>query len=343
MRAEAIAGALHHRLLTLICGVYVFACVLPGPGSWLRSVGTDRLARLGLGHVSLTSVLLSLLLFQAGLGVRADRLRRVLHDPGLLGIGLIANLTLPVGFILGTAATMHVWHNPREVQEILVGLSLIASMPIAGSSTAWAQNGDADLALSVGLVVLSTCISPISTPLVLHTVGWAAAGTYAETLHRLASGNMGGFLAAHVLAPSLLGISARHGLGETRAERLKPFLKIASTVVLLVLCYANAAVALPSTIQNPDWDFLIVMAFIVALMCCAGFAAGAIVGRAFAADAAQTKSLMFGLGMSNNGTGLVIAAGALSHMPAVMLPVLFYNLIQHVVASLVDRLGSTKA
>jgi hypothetical protein len=47
--------------------------------------------------------------------------------------------------------------------------------------------------------------------------------------------------------------------------------------------------------------------------------------------------------MSNNGTGLVIAAGALAHIPAVMLPIIFYNLVQHVIAAGVDRywLGGT--
>lgn len=315
--------------------------MIPAPGLWMRSAQTGGLGGFGLDHVSLTSVLLSLLLFHAGLGVRSDRLARLVREPGLLGVGLLANLVLPVAFILGTAATMRLWHNPREVQEILVGLALIASMPIAGSSTAWAQNSEADLALSVGLVVLSTCASPISTPLVLHAAGWAAAGSYAETLHLLAAGHMGGFLAVHVLAPSLLGIAVRRGLGEGRAERLRPSLKVASTLILLVLCYANAAVVLPETFRNPDWDFLIVMAIIVALMCCVGFAAGIVVGRTCGADRAQTKALMFGLGMTNNGTGLVVAASALSHMPAVMLPVLFYNLIQHVVASVVDRWDRT--
>jgi hypothetical protein len=50
-----------------------------------------------------------------------------------------------------------------------------------------------------------------------------------------------------------------------------------------------------------------------------------------------SPGLMFGLGMTNNGTGLVIAAGGLAHIPAVMLPVIFYNLIQHVVAGCVDH------
>jgi bile acid:Na+ symporter, BASS family len=106
---------------------------------------------------------------------------------------------------------------------------------------------------------------------------------------------------------------------------------------LLTLCYANAAVALPQTIQRPDWDYLAVMLMIVAVMCVVGFAAGAMIGWSARADRPQQASLMFGLGMTNNGTGLVIAAGGLAHIPAVMLPVIFYNLIQHVVAGCVDH------
>ena len=42
---------------------------------------------------------------------------------------------------------------------------------------------------------------------------------------------------------------------------------------------------------------------------------------------------MFGLGMTNNGTGLVLATTALAHVPDVMLLVIFYNLVQHIVAA----------
>jgi BASS family bile acid:Na+ symporter len=45
---------------------------------------------------------------------------------------------------------------------------------------------------------------------------------------------------------------------------------------------------------------------------------------------------MFGLGMNNNGTGLVLASMALADHPRVMLPIIFYNLVQHLVAGCVD-------
>ena len=52
---------------------------------------------------------------------------------------------------------------------------------------------------------------------------------------------------------------------------------------------------------------------------------------------------MFGLGMNNNGTGLVLALMTLVDDPLVMLPIIFYNLVQHLVASVVDRAFLLKA
>jgi BASS family bile acid:Na+ symporter len=175
---------------------------------------------------------------------------------------------------------------------------------------------------------------------VLHAAGWVAAGEYADALRGLAAGGVSSFLAVYVLAPSVAGILARAAIGEARAVRVRPHLKVSGTAALLALCYANAAAALPQTVREPDWDYLAVMLLVVALMCVGGFAAGGALGRLLGADRAQRASLMFGLGMSNNGTGLVVAAGALAHLPAVMLPIICYNLVQHVVAGCADRYWS---
>jgi BASS family bile acid:Na+ symporter len=44
---------------------------------------------------------------------------------------------------------------------------------------------------------------------------------------------------------------------------------------------------------------------------------------------------MFGLGMNNNGTGLVLASVALADHPRVLLPIIVYNLVQHLLAGAV--------
>ncbi|MDY3558164.1 bile acid:sodium symporter [Gemmata sp. JC673] len=334
------AEVLHHRLLWLLVAVYALAGIAPAAGLWLRSADLHTVELLGSPvTASLPSILLSVLLFNAGLGVEPGRLRDLLGKSGLLLAALVANVALPLTFILAVSASLTLWHNPTEVQYILVGLALIASMPVAGSSTAWSQNANGDLALSLGLVVGSTVLSPLTTPAVLHAVGWAASGPFADTLHHLAASGTSSFLAAFVMAPSLAGILTRCLLGGGPVARAKSGLKVVNSVTLLVLCYANAAVALPKTFADPDWDFLTVMLMIVFGMCALGFVAGAGLSRVFGADPGRRASLMFGLGMTNNGTGLVLATTALAHVPEVMLPVIFYNLVQHVVAGFADSLN----
>jgi bile acid:Na+ symporter, BASS family len=67
-----------------------------------------------------------------------------------------------------------------------------------------------------------------------------------------------------------------------------------------------------------------------------------LLSRRFRADRRGAASLMFGLGMNNNGAGLVLASLALSDHPAVMIPVIVYNLVQHLFASLVDKILTRK-
>src|SRR5207249_3855380 len=87
----------------------------------------------------------------------------------------------------------------------------------------------------------------------------------------------------------------------------------------------------------PDWDFLAVNLAVVVTLCFLAFAAGWLIARWLKADLPQQVSLMFGLGMNNNGTGLVLASMALADHPRVLLPIIFYNLVQHLLA------GTTRA
>src|SRR5207253_1592302 len=121
---------------------------------------------------------------------------------------------------------------------------------------------------------------------------------------------------------------------------LKPALRLLNSIDLLLLNYSNAAVSLPQTIADPDWDFLAVILAVVAALCVLAFAAGWLVARLLKADLPRQVSLMFGLGMNNNGTGLVLASMALAGHPRVLLPIIFYNLVQHLAAGCVDLILS---
>lgn len=334
---SGLVRVIQHHFIWAILLSYVVAAFRPELGLWIRSVDLcdSRLFSAG-STCFLPSILLGSILFNAGLGIRIADLNRMLRRPFTLAGGVFGNLATPLLFIIAASFAMQLWHNPVEVQQILAGLALVASMPIAGASTAWSQNADGDLALSLGLVLVTTALSPFTSPAVLHAVGFVTTGDLSEDLHELATNGVGAFLGTWVILPSLLGIAGHWTLGEHRVDSITPYMKIGNYSVLILLNYSNASLTLPGILSNPDIDFLVIMLVIVVGLCVAAFTSGYLVAQACGADHRRMASLVFGLGMNNNGTGLVLASLALSDHPEVMLPVIFYNLTQHLVAALVD-------
>lgn len=336
---KRLADMAHQHFLMLMIGSYAVAACFPRPGLWIRDVSIGEIAfGESRARVSMSMLMLAALLLNAGMGVEPGQIRGLFRVPKVLAAGLAVNLLMPIAFIFIVTRLMAGWHNADEVQNILVGLALVASMPIAGSSTAWAQNADGEMALSLGMVLASTLLSPLTTPVALHAVGLMASGDYARQLHELAAGGSGRFLTLYVLMPSMIGVGARAAMGGARYAAARPRLKLLNAAILLALNYSNASVSLPQAVADPDLDFLAVTLGIVASLCVIAFAAGWWIARMLKVAPTQRTSLMFGLGMNNNGTGMVLASMALAHHPGVMLPIIFYNLVQHVVAGIVDRL-----
>jgi BASS family bile acid:Na+ symporter len=329
----SISRFVQRRFIWLLIGSYLLAGVAPAAGLWVRSAVWSG--------VSLPMLMLGFLLFNAGLGVDLAALDHIRREPRGLACGLAANLLIPIAFTWLVMHTMRLWHNPDEVQNILVGLALVASMPIAGSSTAWSQNAGGNVALSLALVLGSTFLSPLTTPLALHSVGLMTTGDYSEDLHELAGATTGWFLAVSVIIPVAAGLAIRRLLDARRRGEARPGtsprLKLANSLVLLILNYSNAAVSLPESVANPDADLLVVVLAVTLALCAVNFFSGWAMARLMSAGRSDTIALMFGLGMNNNGTGLVLASMALADHPRVLLPIIFYNLVQHLVAGCVDN------
>jgi BASS family bile acid:Na+ symporter len=337
-RYHGLSRFVHGNFLWLLIGSYALAAFVPSPGLWLRDVDLGHVALAGADmRVSLSMLMLSVLLFNAGLGVDPTRLRDLGGSLRLLSAGLAANVLAPILFIILATLLISRWHNAEEVQNILVGMAVVASMPIAGSSTAWTQNAEGDLRISVGLILFSTLLSPITTPLALHTFGLFARGEHAQHLDALASGVTGLFLGLCVIVPSLVGLGARWLAGDARYAAVKPQLKLINCTILLLLNYANAATSLPQVVADPDGDFLVLILAVVVGLCGLAFTAGWTIARALGATPAERTSLMFGLGMNNNGTGLVLASMTLGGSPRILLPIIVYTLVQHLAAGIVER------
>ncbi|PPD40469.1 MAG: Na+-dependent transporter [Methylocystis sp.] len=338
--ADALAHLVHSYFIWIVIGSYVVAALAPQLGIGLQKT---RLLDASLADwrvtASPTTVMLALLLFNAGLTTNSGEIRSLARKPVVVAAGALGNFLVPLTFILGASFLLAFWHNSDETQQILTGLAFIAAMPIAGASTAWAQSVNGNMSLSIGLVLATTALSPLLTPFVLHSVAGLTTGDYSEDLHELASGDSMSFLGAWVLFPSLLGIFAGRMASAAAVGRVKPFLKLSNYATVVLLNYANASLSLPEVVKNPDIDFLAVLALVIVTLCACAFAAGWLCARASRADRGETASLTFALGMNNNGAGLSLASIAMPDHSGVLLAVILYNLTQHFMAALVDRLA----
>lgn len=326
---------LHRHLLACLIGAYVVSAIVPGPGVALRAVSLATFAGVKL---SAPFLLLSFLLFGAGLGASIGELRGVFRRPRLLLAGLVGNSVVPMLVLLALSVPLSWWQEPEEAQVILVALAIVGAMPIAGSSTTWAQNAEGNVSLSLSLVLLSTLLSPLLIPLFLNTAGRLTSGSYSDDLAILADGSGGAFLALSVVVPSLLGIVVRLVAGPARVHRWLPWLKALTLVDLLVLNYSNAALSLPQVVAFPDYDFLVIILAVTALMCLVGYWVGWHLPQWLGGGGRQEQvSMTFAMGMSNNGTGLVLASTFIPHHALVLLPLILFNLLQQIIAGWLSR------
>ena len=335
----SLSQLLHHHLLLFLLGIYALAALFPGAGLAIRQISFGTISFLGTEtQISVLLVLLATLMFNAGLGLKISHLKALVGQKWLLITGLASNVFIPIAYIFGVTLLLLLWHNPEEAQHILVGLALVAAMPIAGASTTWTQNSNGNLALSLGLVLFSTMLSPIITPLTFYVFGEMASEEYETVLHNVSVYGSSGFLGLWVVLPSLLGLSIRLTVSEPKLASAMPYVKLVNSVVLLLLNYSNASVSLPKAVAEHDWDFLAITFTIVTGLCVTAFGVGYWLSRWFGLGQDEMVALMYGLGMNNNGTGLVLASLALAAYPRIMVPIIFYNLVQHVVAGSIHML-----
>jgi BASS family bile acid:Na+ symporter len=331
-----VSGWFNRHFLWLLVGVYALAAAWPAGGAWLGRIRVADFETFGRPfHVGLPSALLMALVLYGGLGLRIGRVAGLLRRPGCLIAGLVGNVAVPLMVVVGLAVGAAALDCSGRVGGLVAGLALIACVPVAASSIAWAHKADGDLALSLGLVVVSTCLSPLTTPLVLALIATVAAAG-AEGVRGLADGGASAFLVAIVVVPTAAGVLARGAIGGGRIDRAKPSLSLAACLVMLLLNYCGASETLPRAVPGADPAVLALSLGVTVGLCGLGFGAGWVAARLLRADAARGRSLMFGLGMNNNGAGLVMASAMLPHLPDAALPIIVYMLVQHMMAGVAD-------
>lgn len=94
----ALSHFVPRHLLVFLIGIYVIAVITPTFGLWIRntSIGEITVSHEKV-HVSLLLIMLFVLMFNAGLGVKTSHLKKVMQKKWVLLAGLTANLAVPNG------------------------------------------------------------------------------------------------------------------------------------------------------------------------------------------------------------------------------------------------------
>jgi len=323
---------LHRYFLVLLISSYVLGGLFPGFGKVIRHISLGQISVFReTTSFSMGMLMLGILLFNAA--VSLERVRDLIRTPRFLVAGLAANMFLPVIVLYFTSYAMSFWSTSEHLQAVILALALLSAVPVAGSATAYTQNTDGDVPLSIGLVLLSTFLSPWLMPISLHLINYFSFGDYTPALLQLETGAPTLVLFLSVLLPSVLGLGMRPILGTQRIQSFKPTLKLLNSTCLLLLNYTMASIALPQVFASPDWGFLAAALGFGSLLCTIDFMSGWWIARILRAKTAQCLALMFGVGMNNNGTALVLASLAFVNTPKILVPMMFYNLVQNVIAS----------
>ncbi|WP_235277520.1 hypothetical protein [Methylacidiphilum kamchatkense] len=239
-------------------------------------------------------------------------------------IGLCAAIIFPPFFLFIFKFFSIPFSQYELIESIFLGLAIVSAMPVAGFSTVWSQYAGGNVIFSLQLVLFTTFLSPLFSPWVLQWMEKMISGSYALDLHAVIAKRIGIFLLLFVIFPTVSGSLCRCVLKDLKLTSVHYI----ENTFLLLLCYANSTASLPKIFQQANFLFLLTVLCFSFIYCFSRFYVGNIIGWLFHYQEDVRKSLVFGTGMSNTGSALVLANLALSNHPRAIFVILLYDVIQ---------------
>ena len=248
---------------------------------------------------------------------------------------LVAVWLGPALLVLAAGWFVPLFVDSESAAGLLVGLALVAAMPVANSSVGWSQHTNGNLALALALVVLSISLSPWITPQLLGWLGNSLSAKEQELCQELVNRFSGWFFVIWVIGPTALGFATRLLCGPERVARGATFFTLGSAAALLLLNYINSALAMPQL-----GDFSISLLGTTAGLAVAASVVGLVLSGVLTYVMKLARpdglALSFGLSMKHTGLALILAGAVLGDQPIAILLISLATLAQHMLAAAVQ-------
>ena len=205
--------------------------------------------------------------------------------------------------------------------NLITGILLEYSVPVAVVSFMWVGMFHGDGPLGLAVILVSTVLAPFSIPLTLqilmgHSIQIDAAKMIFDMVLMIA-------------LPALAGMMVNeltHGWGH---ERLSPAISPACRALLVIIITANST-AMSSYVLHMTWGRVAVALFIF-VYACSGYVWGMLVARLLHQPQPALITMSFTCGLRNISSGAVIAS---QYFPGeVVFPVMCGTLFQQMLAA----------
>ena len=236
------------------------------------------------------------------------------HPRELLGILAMSTVAMPAlaRFVGGL-----VFSNP----EIITGIVIEYSIPVAVVSFMWIDLFHGNASLGLAAILLSTVLAPFTIPLALSVL--VGASVHIDSVSMMRD------LLLQIALPAVAGVAVNQLSGGWGHEQLSPELAPVARLLSIVVITCNAT-GLSAYVYAADVVVLQAGAFIL-VFASFGFLCGMVMARCMHVPMADFYSMTFCTGMRNISSGAVIAS---QFFPgSAIIPVMMGTLFQQVLAA----------
>ena len=210
--------------------------------------------------------------------------------------------------------------------DVITGYILLYCIPTAVVACIWCGIYSGNMALSLTILVLATCLAPLFTPFSIKLL--AHSDIVIDTVGMIRS------LLFMVVIPSLIGVVinalSKGHCNDHVTPVLKPFTKIALLLVIVI----NTSQVAERLIADASWAYLpeALAAFIFTTI---GFLLSYGVSKLFNLEKTELVSVVYASGMRNISAALVLAISFFP--PAASIPVISGIVLQQSICAIISH------
>ena len=261
-----------------------------------------------------TSVFLSAIMFGMGLTIRMKDFKVVFSRPKEVIIGAVAQYTI---MPLAAWVLCKVMNLPAD---LALGVILVGCCPGGTASNVITYIAGGDVALSVGMTIVSTLAAPIMTPFLVYVLAgaWVEVSFWAMVLSVIKV----------ILVPVLLGILLRSLAGE-HVDKVSDVMPLISVIAIVMIIGGIVAVNAEKILSCG-----VLVLVVVAIHNFFGMMLGLLVAKIFHVEYSRTTAIAIEVGMQNSGLAVSLAAANFAGNPLATLPGAIFSVWHNISGSI---------